>query len=55
MEEYAARHRRIPMSQIEESPKNGCYITKKDMERFRLFSTIFFGLTGLLLLLPRKK
>lgn len=55
MEAYTAKHRRIPMSQIEESPKNGYYITKEDVRGLRLLFVIFFGITGLSLLFSRKK
>ena len=55
METRTAGHRRIPMSKIEESPKDGFYVTKEDMQKMRLLSGIFLGLAGLSLLLPRKR
>ncbi len=55
MEKQKPKYRKIPMGDIAESPQDGIYVTKADMQKCRLFFLAFMGITGLSLVLMRKK
>ncbi len=49
------KHQRIAISDIEETPKNGHYITNTQYRRIQALCALFSGIIAMLVLRPRKK